>query len=780
MKRTFLTLSLIAISFIVCAQTQQGLVKTRGRLSANGTLIPGTRLSGATINIQNASSVVSGNNGLFSFAVPSSVYHITSVKKNGYQLCDNDMITRGYKYSSNPLVVSMETPDNATADRLAAEKKIRRTLQKQLQEKEDEIEALKEQQKITAKEYELRLQQLYSEQRKNDELIQEMAERYSTLDFDEMDDFQRKVAYYIQNGELSRADSLLNTKGSMVERGEELDRMDAAIKADAVDLEKRQRAHSKSVEMKAKKLADFAADCYSRYEICKIQHNNDSAAYWLELRASKDTTNGKWQVECGSFILNYLANFELSQRYMKRVVDLVQNDPEYSSDMHGASLANLADVYLKAGRYDDAIRLYTEARSKFKNNTIEQVAASVALANCYDCIKENTKALPYLREAYSVCQKIVDVDPKLLLRLYNQLGTNLCETGKFEEGKQFFDLSLKLAENNEEIDQPRQIVALYDMASFYRQINEYAKSMELYEKALKICLQIYDNKHPVLANIYNGLGVLYNSLSKLDESLDYLFKAKEINIERSSDESYAQTCSNIASVYLRKGNLTLAEQYEIEAFNTRSRIFGEDSPAMFDEYNALCALYCEKGDYDKALGYVEKAIAVRKSESGEMHPSFVASYSFMGGINLRLGRLDESLKWFNLNLDVAKHFYGDEHTITADAYNNIGGVNMFLEKYDDAISMLKESLRIHQSVYGETHASVAADYNGIAQTYMAMEKYSEALENFKKAIEIRKNVFGERSVKLKSLYEFMKQICEKLGDTVNAKLYDSLLSEIEE
>ena len=49
MKRFFLIVYLLATVSVVFAQTQQGYVKTRGRMNANGTVVSGTRLTGATI-----------------------------------------------------------------------------------------------------------------------------------------------------------------------------------------------------------------------------------------------------------------------------------------------------------------------------------------------------------------------------------------------------------------------------------------------------------------------------------------------------------------------------------------------------------------------------------------------------------------------------------------------------------------------------------------------------------------------------------------------------------
>lgn len=68
---------LLASVSVVLAQKQHGYVKTRGRLSANGTAIPGTQLSGATITFRGNNSAVSGTNGAFAFAVANNTYYLS-------------------------------------------------------------------------------------------------------------------------------------------------------------------------------------------------------------------------------------------------------------------------------------------------------------------------------------------------------------------------------------------------------------------------------------------------------------------------------------------------------------------------------------------------------------------------------------------------------------------------------------------------------------------------------------------------------------------------------
>ena len=154
MKKFLVFLCLLATASVAFAQTQRGYVKTRGRLAANGTTIPGKHLSGVILVLKDNTTVVSDSNGMFMFSDPSKKFCITKVLKNGYQLCNRDLLGKTHSYSTNDLWVVMDTLDNdVLADKLAIERMIRRTLQKQINDKENEIEALKEHQKITEEEY---------------------------------------------------------------------------------------------------------------------------------------------------------------------------------------------------------------------------------------------------------------------------------------------------------------------------------------------------------------------------------------------------------------------------------------------------------------------------------------------------------------------------------------------------------------------------------------------------------------------------------------------------
>jgi ABC-type dipeptide/oligopeptide/nickel transport system ATPase subunit len=137
-----------------------------------------------------------------------------------------------------------------------------------------------------------------------------MVERYSKIDYDQLSEFDQKISELILNGELIKADSLLRTKGDINERVSQYKKHEAINAKEREELSQRQEQLEQSEALAIQERDDLANDCYCKFEIFKMQHWNDSAAYYLELRASLDTINAEWLNEAGLFLYNYIANYE--------------------------------------------------------------------------------------------------------------------------------------------------------------------------------------------------------------------------------------------------------------------------------------------------------------------------------------------------------------------------------------------------------------------------------------------------------------------------------------
>jgi len=212
--------------------TQKGYVKTRGRLGIKGSVIKGTGVSDVIIKIKNGNSLRSQTDGKFSFAV-KDWYSIGSVTKKGYVLSDPDVLNQKHHYTMNtPLYIVMDSEQERANEKIAIERNIRRTLGKQLAEREEELDRLRQQNALNEAEYNKRAQALYDAQGKQEQLIKDMVERYMKTDYDMIDSLNRRIADCILRGDLLLADSLIKTKGNLNDRISKYEEHRAANKSE--------------------------------------------------------------------------------------------------------------------------------------------------------------------------------------------------------------------------------------------------------------------------------------------------------------------------------------------------------------------------------------------------------------------------------------------------------------------------------------------------------------------------------------------------------------------
>lgn len=559
------------------AQTQKGYVKTKGRM-VDGKLVPGQGLKGATVSVQGRNTVVvNKDDGEFSFPVPDNQFKLDSVRKKGYRLVDMDACPRTYNYSGNPIYIVMETPDQQLQDQLNAERKIRRNLQRQLQDKEDEIEDLKAQQKITDDEYRKALQKLYQDQENNEQLIKDMAKRYSELDYDQLDEFYRQVSYCIENGELVKADSLLNTKGDVTKQIEEEKQKGRVIQEQKRRIKKAEALHVANIEELAKR-------CYSYYENFKAQHLNDTAAYYLELRASLDTTNVDWQNDAGEFIRDYIADYNKALTCFQK--ELRQSVAQFGEQNEKTALAynNISVTCYYLGDYDNALKYY---------NTALDIRKSIFGDNHTDVALS-----------------------------YNNMGVVYNDQGDYEKALEYYNKALDILKSVFGENHPDVATCYDNIGLVYYYLGDYDYAWKYNIKSLEIRLLIFGENHPDVAISYNNIGLVYHYQGDYEKALEYYNKALSI-LKTVFGEMYPDvaTCyDNIGLVCCYQGEYAKALEYQTKSLNIRLSVFGERHPDVAISYNNMGLVYQYQADYAKALEYYNMALSIWEEALGSEHP----------------------------------------------------------------------------------------------------------------------------------------------------------------
>lgn len=323
MKSKVLIMLLLLVSALMTveAQIQCGIVRTA--LRPNREVI---YLSDVMIRQRgDYNPVLSDADGGFEMTMAGlnvgDAFYLSSVSKSGYELADNRTIGRAFVFSPDVKIeivmlnlkekeedmqrisdIAYQRAEATYAGRLAE-------LEKKLKEKN-----------ITEEIFRKQLQELQYWYEKYESLIKDMAERYASTDYATIDSLNAAVNMAIEDGDLGRADSLISSVGSLEKLVDE--NKEAELSA------------RKRLKLGEKMAANASADLdaiygdknrigdllYSKYNICLSRTETDSAAYYMRIRAELDTANVEWQLMAGTFISDYLAEYDNAMAYYKRAL----------------------------------------------------------------------------------------------------------------------------------------------------------------------------------------------------------------------------------------------------------------------------------------------------------------------------------------------------------------------------------------------------------------------------------------------------------------------------
>ena len=629
MKRLFTTIALLLYIVSLMAQTQEGIVKTRGRM-IDGKHVPGKGLPGAVVSIKGRTDVgVKNNDGSFSFPTADKQFTIDSVTKKEYALVDADAVHKTYTQSTNPLYFIMETPEQLIQDKLKTERKIRRTLQNQLQEKEDEIERLKEENKISQHEYQQALQKIYTEQESNERLISEMAERYSKLDYDQLDDFYRQVSYHIEHGELVKADSMLRSRGNL--EGQ----IEAQLeKGEAIQQEKEKLLQAEAVHIHDRE--ELARRCYSYFENFKMQHQNDSAAKYIELRTKLDTTNVEWLTEAGTFIQDYLADYEKAVEYFK--LSLRQSQCTNSNKDICIAYNNIGLVHYLLGLNNDALEYYHKALAAYDKNDWEIVTTYCNIGSVHYSNGEYEKTLTAFHKALELSESIPEQKDIKIADLYSNCGV------------------------------------------IYSRIDSLHKALEFHEKALSIRISSLGEEDIDVALSYNNIGSIHYNSGNLDEAMEFYLKGLKIKekLLKADHPSLANSYHNISHIYISKKDYPTAIDYQKKALEIRKKTLSQMSPELANSYNSIGAIYSKTGEFDKALEYYQKGLKIRIKAHGIVNRDVSTSYSNIALVYYKKHDYKQALQCLSKALEIRENIFEKDSPEVLEIKNAIAMIQRIM------------------------------------------------------------------------------------------------------
>jgi len=709
MKKNILLLLCLFITFAVVAQKQQGLVRTIER--------PGQKsegIKGATVKINGyPNALVSGKGGKFSFSIPGKKQGdrclVTSVSKKGYTMTDK-LPSFAYSFSTPAEIVMVSNKQFQQDEqriRDKAEKKAAAIYEKRIAELERQLN----EKTISEEQYREQLQQVFDGHENFLKMIDEMARRYAMTDYKGISEINRQIQECIENAELERADSLINSKGDLNQRKQELEeKRDVKQKIDSLSL-----ALQEEIDFSTNELAN---DFYTKHLICASRYDNDSAAYYLIERAKLDTTNVDWLIEAGSFLEKRLANYNLAKSYYNKA--LIQSTAQFGD-------------------------------------------RSLQTANCYNSfgsiigyLGELESAIDYLHKSYSIYE--LSNNKEGVISVLNNIATIECMRANYQVAEQVFTKSINLIDTL--LTDKELIITSYNgkgISLAYQ--NNYKDAIEWMSKALIIGISYYGNLHPLVAEAYNNLGGMYMSLYDISTAQDYFEKALSIQrqIFGESHTATAYSLYNLACIYNEKEDYTSAMGLLLEVRDIREHILGKYHSDVAECYNAMgytCGL--EENHKDALRYYLEALDIWNHCENSQQNIARVLNN--IGRVYSNMEMHSDALDYFKKSLETHLAHSSEETPSIATCYNNIAGEYDSMGEYDKAIEYYNQALAIREKIFGSKDYLLSAYNCNIGVVYEKLQDYTKALDYYQQALNIRVEILGPDHSKTKIVRDKIDEV----------------------
>ena len=527
-QRSILAVLWLSICLSSSAQTQLGFVKTLGRPSHKG-----VALSGVSVRVKGGhNAVLSNAQGNFAMPMPGKkpgdAYALQQVQKQGYELRDKAAVGRQYAYSDKvPLTLVMASSSQLSSDKQRIENKAYEVAERGYKAKLAQLEQQKDANRITIDQYRQLLQDLQDKYEKYQSLIDGLAEHYALVDYDALDEQEREINLCIENGDLERADSLLQQLG-IQQRAEDI----------AQRLKAGQRLMDEAWQEQAEVLKRQEKDAeylYQLYTIALAKFDNDKARFYIETRAELDTTNVEWQMQAGNFISEYLAKYDLALSFYFRALRQSESHDSAGNVINGflgTTYNNIGYTYFLMSEYAQALNFLNrglQERIKAKNRDSISVAMSYNnIGNVYYLQGDGGKALDY----YSKAMEYVAPTQPSHLSAFATVGHNivllLIEAKMYDKALKMNRIVLDLRQklNGE---RGLEIANTYNsFGSIYLAMKDDIKALENFQKSLNILISIVGKDHRDVGLSYQNIAASYANHRDHQKALIYYTKAMQV------------------------------------------------------------------------------------------------------------------------------------------------------------------------------------------------------------------------------------------------------------
>ena len=409
------------------------------------------------------------------------------------------------------------------------------------------------------------------------------------------------------------------------------------------------------------------------------------------------------------------------------IVDAQEDGADYKRMLLAKSDSLFAvgeDLY-NAGKYEDAIRLGTEALNIRENalgkdhpdyalSLISLAYYNSKLGNYSEAVRLGTKAL-------NILEKVNGTDVYLL----NILASYNSKLGNYAEAIRLGTEAMNIREKVLGKEHPDYATSLSSLAVYNAYLGNYSEAIRLDTEALNIIEKVYGKEHPYYVLSLNNLANYNSDLGNCQETIRLGTEALNLGEKMYGKEhpDYASSLSVLATYNAYLGDYQEAIRLGTEALNIIEKVYGKEHPYYANMLNNLAGHKAHLGNYSEAINLCTEALNIRESVLGKEHPDYATSLSNLASYNAYLGNYQEAIRLDTEALNIFEKVYGKEHFDYAVSLRSLADHNFKAGDSQSTNYYITESLSLISYLIKKTFTDLTG-----RQRIMFWEKYKNWYE----------------------------------------------------
>lgn len=314
----------------------------------------------------------------------------------------------------------------------------------------------------------------------------------------------------------------------------------------------------------------------------------------------------QYAIMAGDYNEKNYANYEALSYYDYVLMNLSESESEEDIKLRAKTIAKVGKILCRIGKCEEAISQYRLAL-EFVRDDENRPKFYELIADAYQMMSNYSKALFYLDKASELMQNSSEED-KIDLEL--ELAWIKYLTGDYLEAKEITLRAIQRIKNQSSIRSKELLSRIYNqLGTIYSHLGDIDASFEAYNKALKICEILEDEKGKGV--ILNNISGYFSSKGDYYNAIKYLERSLEIDLKTGSMLSRAICTYNIGENLLELGEFEKADEKFDEYLSINARI----NNILGNGYGnwGKGRIFLQTGDYEKAELYLKKAYEIFNS-----------------------------------------------------------------------------------------------------------------------------------------------------------------------